>query len=100
MPDELLDSFEGEGKVFEGTTFVADVRFRIRIYQNYEESVDLAGNRSRVPTLKRSELEIVKSSRAIPMSRNRYTLQISKTGGRQDFYIYSPTTALATGGIV
>jgi hypothetical protein len=48
MPESLIDTLEGEGKVFSGDTFVADVRFKVRIYQQYEVSRTLAEGASRM----------------------------------------------------
>jgi hypothetical protein len=98
MPESLVDSLEGEGKVFNGDTFVADVRFKVRVYQQYEVSRTLAEGASHIPTLKRLELEISAPSRRIPMSIQVYRLHMG-SGGKLNFFMSSPTTTTATGGI-
>jgi hypothetical protein len=32
---DLIDSIEGDGKVYEKTEFIADVHFKIRVFRNF-----------------------------------------------------------------
>lgn len=97
MPESLIDTLKGKGKIFDGDTFVADVRFEIRVYQRYAESEPLSGEISHVPTLQRFELDIPAPSKKIPMSLRVYTLHLGD-GLKLNFFVSSPTTTTATGG--
>jgi hypothetical protein len=94
----LIETLEGKGKVFDGDAFVANVQFKIRVYQRYDVSNNLSGGISHVPTLRRHELDISAPSKPIPMSLQAYTLH-TKDGRKLKFIMSSPTTTTATGGI-
>jgi hypothetical protein len=93
MPEQLIDSIGGDGRVFNGAVFVADVACTVHIYQKF---VDAGG--SLVRTQKRCHLTILSSSQRLPVDRTVYALHMAN-GDKLDFFMDSATTAQATGGI-
>jgi hypothetical protein len=94
---DLIDSIEGDGKVYEKTELIADVHFKIRIYQNFTLSSTVDG-RSRVPGLKAVELELSRISEPISVGPSRYTLHFGQ-GDRLNFFMESRMATTVTGGI-
>lgn len=93
----LIERLKGEGKVFAGQKFLADVRYDIRVYQDYEEVQLLEGPKTRTPTLRSVRLNI---NPAIGAGLGeRLTLHMS--GGRKlDFFLASSgSDCMATGGL-
>jgi hypothetical protein len=91
----LLERLRGEGKVFAGEKFLADVRYDVRVYQDYEEVQLLEGPITRTPTSRSVQLNI---SPAIGAGLGeRLTLHMSD-GRKLDFFLTSPDgTCTGTG---
>jgi hypothetical protein len=95
---DLIDSIEGDGKVYEKTEFIADVHFKIRVFQNFTMSSTIDG-RSRVPGLKAVELEISRISEPIPAGRSIYTLHLGESADRLNFFMEPRMATTVTGGL-
>jgi hypothetical protein len=93
MPEELINSIGGEGKVFNDATFVADVTYSVHVYQRF---VDAGG--CLIPGTNRFHLAILSSSRILPADRAILTLQM-EGGNKLKFFMTSPGAAQAAGGI-
>jgi hypothetical protein len=101
MAGDLIEELNGEGKVFEGDTLVGGAKYRIRVYQNYAESTDLAtGVTSRTATLPRYELAITWSSPNILWGEQLYTLHTSRknTLDKLNFCMLAEGRPKVTGG--
>ncbi len=85
-----------DGKVFDATTFVADVHFQIHTHQNYIESSTLNGY-SLVPGMKRLELQILGFSQPLPIGQV-LTLHFNGTDEKLRFFM-SGARAVASGAI-
>jgi hypothetical protein len=92
----LIERLKGEGRVLSGQRFVADVRYDIRVYQDYEEVQLLEGPITRTPTSRSVQLNI---SPAIGAGfGERLTLHMSD-GRKLDFFLASSGgDCMATGG--
>ena len=60
----LVERLQGPGRVFSGERLIADVRYDVRVYQNYDETPLLSGERVRTPISQDIELDITESVEA------------------------------------
>src|SRR5580700_365143 len=82
----LIAIVKGEGKVSAGQEFIANVRYDIRVYQNYDESQLLLGQQTRTPISRSIELDI-QDTIGVSLAE-RLTLHISD-GRKLDFFLTS-----------
>lgn len=87
MASELTERLSGMGKVFSGQDFVANVRYEVRVYQDYQVGRPLDGGvRGKVPTSLRIHLNMTTA----PVSRKGQVLTLHLRGGRKiDFLVHS-----------
>jgi hypothetical protein len=78
----LIQTITGEGKVFSGEKFIAEVGHLIRVYDHYREQPLLAGGQSRILTHQSIELRINES---LPVGIDRLTLHLTD-GRKLDFF--------------
>jgi hypothetical protein len=99
MPRNLIETLNGEGKVFEGKEFVADVSYVARVYQNYSETRLLNGGMTRTKIGEDVEIQINPFSSIGFLLGKCLTLQMSD-GRKQDFFpVSSNGECRATGGM-
>lgn len=85
MPRNLIETLNGEGKVFEGKEFVADVSYVVWVYQNYSETKLLNGGMTRTVIGNDAEIQINPYSSVGALLGKCLTLQMSD-GRKQDFF--------------
>ena len=81
MPEKLIDEVTDRGKVYSGPTFVADVQFTLRTYERYVPTKTKSSGGHPV-ALRRHSLEILKTSRPLPMMGGKLTLHIGDGGNK------------------
>jgi len=54
----LIETIKGKGSVFSGERLVAEVRYEVLIYQDYDERQLLSGQELRTPGLQNTELKL------------------------------------------
>ncbi len=54
----LIETVQGQGKVFSGERFISDVHYEVRVYQLYDETPLLSGEKARTPTVRDIKLHI------------------------------------------
>ncbi|MGD1068676.1 MAG: hypothetical protein ABSB15_00935 [Bryobacteraceae bacterium] len=91
MPEKLIYEFTGEGKVYNGSTFIADVRFTLRTYERQVPTGPKSSG-GQLTTLKRHSLEILETSRAFPMMGSALILHIGNGADKLKFFKDTKTT--------
>jgi hypothetical protein len=95
----MADSFDklvGNGRVLNGETFVAEVRYEVRIYQRYIDSSHLVGHGT-LPGTQRLECNLFGLPKELAV-RDRLTL-VMNDGRKVDFYVWAGDGVRITGGI-
>jgi len=81
----MTERLSGEGKVFNGQQFIADVRYEHRTHSNYDENRTLEGKTSRLLVSQEVELRISPATAISAHLGERLTLHMSD-GRKQDFF--------------
>ena len=79
----LIERAHGQGRVFSGERFIANVHYDVRVYQIYDETLLLSGQRTKTPTVQEIELDI--SERIEAGFNERLTLHMAD-GRKLDFW--------------
>jgi hypothetical protein len=79
----LIERAQGQGRVFSGERFIAEVQYDVRVYQNYDETLLLSGQRTRTPTVQDIKLDITERIEAA--FNERLTLHMAD-GRKLDFW--------------
>lgn len=90
------EKLNGNGRVLNGDTFVADVEYEVRIYGQYIKSSHLSGH-GVIPAMPRLECDIFGLPRVLS-SQVRFTL-VMNDGRKLNFYATGHDSVKVTGGI-
>ena len=92
-----LETLTGTGRVFLGSTFIADVQYTHQTTKHYSEERMLSGPPARVQTFSTVSVHISPATAVAGYLGNRLTLHMSD-GHRQDFFAEFGGDCVGTGG--
>jgi hypothetical protein len=55
---DLIERVQGQGRVFSGERLIAEVRYEVRVYQTYTETLLLSGQKLRTASFQNTELDL------------------------------------------
>jgi hypothetical protein len=93
---ELIEKLVGDGRVLNGETVVAQVRYEVRSYQRYTDSSHLVGP-GLIPVSRRLECDLFGLPKELAVGE-RLTLVLND-GRKVDFYVWAGDSIRITGGI-